>query len=472
MRSSVILATTQLDLARLQFAATSIYHFLFVPVTIGLAVLVAVLQTIWHRRGDEDYLRLTRFFGTLLLINVAVGVVTGLVQEFQFGMAWSSYSRFVGDVFGAPLAVEGLAAFFLESTFLGLWLFGWGRLPKAVHLATIWIVAFGTVLSAAIIMAANSWMQHPVGYRIDPATGRAQLTSIFAVLLNPLFLWAYAHVLLAALVTAAGLMLAVSAWHLKHRSDHDVFRKTARISLVVLLPAAFLVMIVGSELGVSGETYQPMKIAAGEALWNTQQPASFSIFQIGGFSASHPTPSFAIKVPHLLSLLATNSWNGRVPGINEANAQEQRQYGAGDYVPSVFINFWSIRGMAYLAGLEFLLALWGLWALRRSRATVSPWFLRIAIWAVVLPFIMNTLGWVLTEVGRQPWIVQGLQLTSRAVSPSVGATTIAISLVLFVLLYGLMAIIDAALMIRFARKPLGPLPELDEQAVPVPAMTY
>ena len=472
MRSSVILATTQLDLARLQFAATSIYHFLFVPVTIGLAVLVAVLQTIWHRRGDEDYLRLTRFFGTLLLINVAVGVVTGLVQEFQFGMAWSSYSRFVGDVFGAPLAVEGLAAFFLESTFLGLWLFGWGRLPKAVHLATIWIVAFGTVLSAAIIMAANSWMQHPVGYRIDPATGRAQLTSIFAVLLNPLFLWAYAHVLLAALVTAAGLMLAVSAWHLKRRSDHDVFRKTARISLVVLLPAAFLVMIVGSELGVSGETYQPMKIAAGEALWNTQQPASFSIFQIGGFSASHPTPSFAIKVPHLLSLLATNSWNGRVPGINEANAQEQRQYGAGDYVPSVFINFWSIRGMAYLAGLEFLLALWGLWALRRSRATVSPWFLRIAIWAVVLPFIMNTLGWVLTEVGRQPWIVQGLQLTSRAVSPSVGATTIAISLVLFVLLYGIMAIIDAALMIRFARKPLGPLPELDEQAVPVPAMTY
>jgi cytochrome d ubiquinol oxidase subunit I len=472
MRNSVILATTQLDLARLQFAATSIYHFLFVPVTIGLAVLVAVLQTVWHRGGDEDYLRLTRFFGTLLLINVAVGVVTGLVQEFQFGMAWSSYSRFVGDVFGAPLAIEGLAAFFLESTFLGLWLFGWGRLPKAVHLATIWLVAFGTVLSAAIILAANSWMQHPVGDRIDPVTGRAQLTSIFAVLLNPLFLWAFAHTLLAALVTAAALMLAVSAWHLMRHSDHDGFRKTARLSLAVLLPAAFLVMIVGSELGVAGETYQPMKIAAGEALWNTEQPASFTLFQIGGFSASRPKPSFAIKVPHLLSFLATNSWSGKVPGINQVNAQEQQKYGAGDYVPNVFINFWSIRGMAYLAGLEFLLALWGLWALRRSRATVSPWFLRIAVWAVVLPFIMNTLGWVLTEVGRQPWIVQGLQLTRNAVSPSVSAATIAISLVLFVLLYGLMAIIDAALMIRFARQPLGPPPALDEQAVPVPAMTY
>ncbi len=472
MRSSVILATTQLDLARLQFAATSIYHFLFVPVTIGLAVLVATLQTIWHRRGDDDYLRLTRFFGTLLLINVAVGVVTGLVQEFQFGMAWSSYSRFVGDVFGAPLAVEGLAAFFLESTFLGLWLFGWGRLPKRVHLATIWLAAFGTVLSAAIIIAANSWMQHPVGYSIDPATGRAQLTSIFAVLLNPLFLWAFAHTLLAALVTAAALMLAVSAWHLKRRSDHESFRKTARLALAVLLPAALLVMVTGSELGVSAGDYQPMKIAAGEALWNTQQPASFTIFQVGGFSASHPTPSFSIKVPHLLSLLATNSWNGKVQGIDQVNAQEQRQHGAGSYVPSVFVNFWSLRGMAYIAGLEFLLALWGLWALRRSRQTVSPWFLRIAVWAVVLPFLMNTLGWVFTELGRQPWIVQGLQLTRNAVSPSVGAVSIALSLILFVLLYGLMAIIDAALMIRFARKPLGPLPELDEQAVPVPAMTY
>jgi cytochrome d ubiquinol oxidase subunit I len=468
----VVIAVSQLDLARLQFAATTIYHFLFVPVTIGLAFLVAILQTVWHRRGDDEYLRLTRFFGTLLLINVAVGVVTGLVQEFQFGMAWSSYSRFVGDVFGAPLAIEGLAAFFLESTFLGLWIFGWGRLPKGVHLATIWLVALGTVLSAAFIMAANSWMQHPVGYRIDPQTGRAQLTSIWAVLANPLFLWAYAHVLLAALVTGGAFMLAVSAWHLRHHCDAPVFHKTARVALLVLLPAAFLAMGVGSMLGVSGETYQPMKIAAGEALWNTAQPAPFTLVQIGGFTKSDPKPTFALKIPHLLSLLATNSWSGKVLGMNQVDAQYRQQYGPGSYRPNSFIAFWSMRGMAYLAGLQFLLALWGVWLLRRGRLAESRWFLRLALWGVVLPFVMNTFGWILTENGRQPWIVQGLQLTRRAVSPSVSATAIALSLVVFVLLYGIMALVDAALMIRFARRPLGPPPELDEPAASVPAMTY
>jgi len=465
-------AVSQLDLARLQFAATSIYHFLFVPVTIGLAFLVAILQTAWHRRGDEDYLRLTRFFGTLLVINVAVGVVTGLVQEFQFGMAWSSYSRFVGDVFGAPLAIEGLAAFFLESTFLGVWIFGWGRLPKAVHLATIWLVALGTLLSAAFIMAANSWMQHPVGYRISAQSGRAQLTSIWAVLTNPLFLWALGHVLLAALVTGSALMLAVSAWHLRSRSEAHVFRKTARVALLALVPATFFTMFVGSELGVSGETFQPMKIAAGEALWNTAQPASFTLVQIGGFTRTDQTPSFAVKVPHLLSVLATNSWNGKVLGMNQIQAQYERRFGPGDYMPNSFIAFWSIRGMAYLAGLVFLLALWGVWLLHRGTIDGATWFQRIAIWAVIIPFVMNTLGWVLTENGRQPWIVQGLQLTRNGVSPTISVATIGFSLAVFVLIYGVMAIIDAALMIRFARRPLGPPPQLDEHDVPVPAMTY
>jgi cytochrome d ubiquinol oxidase subunit I len=378
----------------------------------------------------------------------------------------------VGDVFGAPLAIEGLAAFFLESTFLGLWIFGWGRLPRGVHLATIWLVALGTVLSAAFIMAANSWMQHPVGYRIDPQTGRAQLTSIWAVLGNPLFLWAYAHVLLASLVTGGALMLAVSAWHLRRRSDPRVFRKTAKVALIVLVPAAFLAMFVGSMLGTTGTTYQPMKIAAGEALWNTAQPAPFTLVQIGGYTAGNPKPSFAIRIPHLLSLLATNSWNGKVQGMNQLNAQQQQQYGPGDYRPNVFVAFWSMRVMAYLAGLTFLLALWGAWLLRRQKAETAKWFLRLAVWAVILPFLMNTAGWILTENGRQPWIVQGLQLTRNGVSPTVSATTIAISLVIFVLLYGVMALVDAVLMIRFARRPLGPLPELDERAVPVPAMTY
>src|SRR4029450_1871927 len=231
------------DLARFQFAMTSIYHFLFVPVTIGLAVLTAVLHTAWYRRRDDGYLRLTRFFGTLLIINVAVGVVTGLVQEFQFGMNWADYSRFVGDVFGAPLAIEGLAAFFLESTFLGLWLFGWGRLPRGVHLATIWLVAIGAAGSAAFIMAANSWMQNPVGY--VERGGRAELNHIWAVLTNPVFLWGSLHVLLAAVVTGSIVMLAVSAWHLRRDSQPELFRRTAGLSLVGRLPVSVVQVMVG-----------------------------------------------------------------------------------------------------------------------------------------------------------------------------------------------------------------------------------
>src|SRR6266496_3210168 len=227
---------TNVDLARWQFAFVTINHFFFVPITIGLAVLTALLQTAWHRSRRDEYLRLTRFFGTLLVINIAIGVVTGLVQEFQFGMDWSAYSRFVGDVFGAPLAMEGLAAFFLESTFLGLWIFGWGRLSKRIHLLTIWAVAIGAALSAAFIMAANSWMQHPVGFSINQQTGRAQLTNIWSVLSNPVFVWAYLHVILAALVTGSVVMLAVSAWHMKRRAGTDVFRKTASLALVVLVP--------------------------------------------------------------------------------------------------------------------------------------------------------------------------------------------------------------------------------------------
>ncbi len=267
---------TNLDLARLQFAATTIYHFLFVPLTIGLAFLVALLQTAWHRKGDDGYLRLTRFFGTLLVINIAIGVVTGLVQEFQFGMNWSAYSRFVGGVFGAPLAMEGLIAFFLESTFLGLWIFGWGRLPRRVHLATIWAVALGAALSAAFIMAANSWMQHPVGYSIDQQTGQAQLSDIWKVMTNPVFVWGYLHVLLASLVTGATVMLAVSAWQLRRNSETAIFHKAASLALIVLAPAALFAVMVGSHLGVIETTYQPMKIAAAEAQWTTCQPCSFS----------------------------------------------------------------------------------------------------------------------------------------------------------------------------------------------------
>jgi len=459
---------SQLDLARLQFAMTSIYHFLFVPLTIGLSFLTALLQTSWHRSGRDEYLRLTRFFGTLLVINIAVGVVTGLVQEFQFGMDWSAYSRTVGDVFGAPLAMEGLAAFFLESTFLGLWIFGWDKLSPRVHLATIWAVALGSAGSAAFIMAANSWMQHPVGYTTNPSTGRPQLDNIWALMTNPVFLRGYVHVLLASLVTAATVMLAVAAWQLRRGSAPDVFRPAARLALVVLAPAIFLAMIVGSELGVTEDKYQPMKIAASEAQWQTCQPCSFSVFQVGGGNADH-NPTKIIEIPHLLSLLATNSWNGKVEGLDSVQAQYVQQYGQGNYVPDVFIQYWAMRVMAYTAGLLFLVSLWGLWLLRRRRLTGSTWFLRLAVWAAALPFIMNTAGWLLTENGRQPWIVQGIQLTKDGVSPSVSTAEVAFSIIAFFVIYAALAVIDVVLMRKYSRREIAPVSDVEE---PIAAMTY
>jgi cytochrome d ubiquinol oxidase subunit I len=459
-----------LDLARLQFASTSIYHFLFVPLTIGLALITAWLQTRWYRSNEPEYLRLTRFFGTLLIINVAVGVVTGLVQEFQFGMNWSGYSRFVGDVFGAPLAMEGLAAFFLESTFLALWVFGWNRLSRRVHLATIWAAAAGGVLSAAFIMAANSWMQNPVGYTINDA-GRAQLTSIGAVLTNPVFLRSFVHVLLASLITAAVVMLGISAWHLRRGSHAPAFDRSARVALMIIVPATMLNLLVGSELGVTEGKFQPMKIAAAEAQWETCQPCSFSLFQIGGGKDDHD-PTKIIEVPHLLSLLATNHLNGEVVGMTELQAQYEQEYGPGDYVPNVFVQYWSMRVMAYLGSLLLLIGLWGLW--RHKRLADSPWFLRVAVWTIPLPFVVNTAGWVLTENGRQPWIVQGLQQTKDAVSPSVSTGAVVVSLIAFITIYGVLAVVGWGLMTRFARRELSddPAPGTSEEEESELAPTY
>ena len=354
----------------------------------------------------------------MLLINVAIGTVTGLVQEFEFGMNWSAYSRFVGDVFGGPLAMEGLAAFFLESTFLGLWMFGWDRLPKRVHLACIWLVAIGAMLSAMFIMAANSWMQHPVGYTTN-SHGQPVLNDIGALFTNPMFTWGYVHVLLASLITGALVMLAVSAWQIrKQPRGRGRSRGRRRSRSIVLLPAILLAMFVGSELGVVETKYQPMKIAAAEAQWNTCQPCSFSAFQVGG-GKKDMTPTKIIAIPHLLSLLATNSWNGQVVGLNQLQQQYVKQYGPGDYIPNVFIQYWSMRVMAYIASLVALLALWGGWLLHRGRLATSRRFLWVATWAVITPFLMNTAGWMLTENGRQPWIVQGLMKTVDANSPSV-----------------------------------------------------
>ena len=457
------------DLARWQFAFTSINHFLFIPITIGLAFLTALLQTAWLRTDREEYLRLTRFFGTLLVINVAIGVVTGIVQEFEFGMNWGAYSRLVGNIFGAPLAMEGLAAFFLESTFLGLWLFGWDKLPRLVHLATIWAVSFGSVLSALFIMAANSWMQHPVGYTM--VNGKPQLNDIWALLTNPVFVWGYSKVLFASLVTGAAVMLAVSAWQLRHGGDKEVFTRSARLALVVMVPAILFTMLIGDELGVIEAKYQPMKIAAAEAQWTTCQPCSFSLFQIGGGNNDH-TPTQILAIPHLLSLLATNHWDGKVTGLDPLQSQYSKQYGPGYYVPNVFIQYWAMRVMAYAGVLVFVLSGWGLWLIRCRKLATSRRFLWVAIWAAVLPFLMNTAGWLLTESGRQPWIIQGIMLTKNGISPTVSTTWIWISLVIFILLYATLATVDLMLMLRYSREQLPPARAEDGIDAPIPAVRY
>jgi cytochrome d ubiquinol oxidase subunit I len=460
------LASTAVDLARIQFATTSLYHFLFVPLTLGLAPLVATMQTLWHRSGDEAWLRLTRFFGTLLLINFAIGVATGLVQEFQFGMNWSIYSKYVGNVFGAPLAIEGLAAFFLESTFLGLWIFGWNRLGPRLHLATIWLATLGTWLSAYFILVANSWMQEPVGYKVE--NGKAVLTSVWSLLTADFALWAFGHTIFAGLTVASVVVFGVSCWHLVRGRDVELFRRAAKLALIVLLPVAAVNLWFGSHFGIYTTKHQPMKIAATEALWDTQQPASFSLFQIGGFTQSDQKPSFSIEVPRLLSFLATGSFKGKVVGMNELQSQEAAQYGSGNYIPPVEAVYWSMRAMAYLGTLVFLVAAVGSFLFWRGLLERTRWFLWTAVVSIAFPFLAALAGWLLTELGRQPWIVQGLLKTSQANSPNVGTTWLALSLAVFIGLYLILGIVDFVLMRRYAR-PDRPVPEAE---LPVPAVTY
>src|SRR6187455_2181209 len=361
-----MVASTVVDLARVQFATTSIYHFLFVPLTLGLAPLVATMQTIWYRTGVDAWLRLTRFFGTLLLINFAIGVATGLVQEFQFGMNWSVYSNFVGGVFGAPLAIEGLAAFMLEATFLGLWIFGWDRLSPRVHLGTIWLAALGSWLSGYFILVANSWMQHPVGYEM--VDGEAQLTSVWALLTNGFALRAYVHTMLAGLIFGSIVMLGVCCWQFLRGRNVELFRKAAMLALIVAVPVTLLQLVVGNRFGEAVTSAQGMKIAASEAQWDTCQPCGFSMFQIGGFTADDPTPNFSITIPKLLSYMATGSFDGQVQGLNQLQKQEQRKYGRGtNYMPNIRVIYWSMRVMAYVGMLMFLVAAVGAFLYRRRK---------------------------------------------------------------------------------------------------------
>jgi cytochrome d ubiquinol oxidase subunit I len=460
------LASTAVDLARLQFATTTLYHFLFVPLTLGLGPLVAIMQTLWYRSGDEAWLRLTRFFGTLLLINFAIGVATGLVQEFEFGMNWSVYSKFVGNVFGAPLAIEGLAAFMLESTFLGLWIFGWNRLSPRLHLATLWIAVAGSWLSGYFILVANSWMQHPVGYKI--VNGEAQLTSVWALLSNGFALRAYVHTMLAGLIFGSIVMLGVCCWHFLRGHDVDLFRKAAKLALIVAVPVTLLQLVVGNRFGEAVTSAQSMKIAASEAQWNTCEPCGFSLIQFGGFSEDDETPAFSITVPRLLSYMATGSFGGEVQGLNQLQSEEESKYGSGNYMPNVRVVYWSMRVMAFTGVLMFMVAALGAWLYWKKKLEQARWFHRIAILSIAFPYIAASAGWVLTEMGRQPWIVQGLLKTSEANSPSVSTAWIAISLGFFIALYLLLGVVDFVLMRRYARPDRPPTRE----ELPEPAVTF
>ena len=460
-------------LARWQFGTTTIYHFLMVPLTIGLALVVAWFQTAWYRTGDEAYLRLTKFFGKLFLINFAMGVVTGIVQEFQFGMNWAGYSRFVGDVFGAPLAMEALVAFFLESTFLGLWIFGWERLSPRVHLATIWAAAVGTTASAYFIIAANSWMQHPVGVRYNPATGRAEMVDIGKVLTNPTTLAAYPHVIAGSLLTAAVFVGGISAWlltrsHLPSVADAAALRRAMRVSIYLTFAAGIAVAVTGDIQAKMMFQQQPMKMASAEGLCHTESGAGLSVFAIGNPGSSCDVQS--LKVPGLLSFMATGSFHGTVEGVNDVNARYQHLYGPGNYVPKIIITYWGFRAMVGFGAIASFGAVIAWWLTRGGRALPRKrWFRRASIAIIATPFLANVAGWVFTEMGRQPWVVapnpKGIPevrlLTRQAASPSVSSPMVAFSLVGFALLYGTLLVIELRLLRRYVEA--GP-----EATMPVP----
>jgi len=444
-----------LTLARWQFGITTVYHFFFVPLTLGLVWVVAGLQTAWYFTGDEVWKRLTKFWGKLFLINFAMGVVTGIVQEFQFGMNWSEYSRFVGDVFGAPLAIEALVAFFLESTFLGLWIFGWDKLPKLAHLAAIWLVAIGSNVSAYWILVANSFMQQPMGYAIR--NGRAEMESFWALISNPHVFVQFPHVITAAMATGAFFVLGISAWHLARAKDdetREAFRRSFRISAAYAFVATIAVSVVGHTQAQYMTRVQPMKMAAAEALWETADPAPMSLFTWG--HEPERRDLFALKLPGLLSFLAHNRFSGEVKGIKNLQAEYEATFGPGDYVPPVMWTYWNFRVMAGAGVLMLLLAAWALWASLRTSFAMSKHLLALLVPAITLPYVANSAGWIFTEIGRAPWIVFGVMRIENGVSPGVSAAEVLLTLVGFTLLYAVLMAADLYLLSKFAKAGIHP----------------
>ena len=459
---------SNVDLARWQFAITTVYHFLFVPITIGLSAIVAWYHTRYVSRKNPDDMRLAKFFGKLFIINFALGLVTGIVQEFQFGMNWSDYSRFVGDIFGAPLAFEALLAFFLESTFLGLWVFGWGRIPERLHAMTMWIVHIGTVLSAYFILAANSFMQNPVGYRFNEETGRAEMADFVAVLTNKVQLVTFPHVVLSAYMVGGAMVMGVALYRMLKSdppADQDMWRRSARLGAVVAIVASLGVIVSGDIQGKIMTEVQPMKMAAAEGLYETQSRAPFSVLSLGTLDGSEATE--IITIPGLLSFLGTGDWNAEIQGINELREIYVAEYG-GDptsivydttFTPIIPLTYWSFRFMMGLGFLTMLAAGAVLWATRGGRVVSSRRWLWVAVLTPLAPVFANSWGWIFTEAGRQPWIVHGLMTVQSGVSPAVSSGEVWTSMIVYTLLYAVLAVVEIRLYLTYIRKGAEPYEE-------------
>ncbi|MCW2619414.1 MAG: cydA [Modestobacter sp.] len=475
-----------LDIARWQFGITTVYHFLMVPLTIGLGILVAVMHTMWVRTDKPEWLRMTRFWGRIYLINFVLGVATGLVQEFQFGLAWSAYSRFVGDVFGSLLALEALLAFFLESTFLGLWIFGWGRIPKKVHLAALWAAVIGSIVSAYFIIAANSWMQHPVGVVSDDATGRPRQVDFLAVLSNNTALAAFSHTIVAALMVAGGALVGIGLWHLRKRKlagapttdvEHAVWRRSVRLGGFVSLAAFVLVAITGDVQGKLMYEQQPLKMSSAEALCETEAPAPFSIFAFGKFGSNECDDVHSFTIPRILSYLAHGDFSTAVPGVNELQAEYSAAYGATypddpsygnlagepiDYTPLLAVTYWNFRLMIGMGMVSAAVGGYALWATRKGRVPTNPVAVYGSLLAIGAPFVANASGWIFTEMGRQPFVVypnpdveradQVYFFTAQAVSPGISAGEVLTSLIALTAVYGALAVVELWLIGRFVRR--------------------
>lgn len=437
-------------LSRLQFASTTIFHFIFVPLSIGLSLLIAIMETMYVVTGNEKYKKMTKFWGHFLLINFAVGIVTGILQEFQFGMNWSDYSRFVGDIFGPPLAVEALLAFFLESTFIGLWIFGWDKLSKKVHLACMWLLAFGTTVSAFWILAANSFMQRPVGYEI--VDGRAEMVDIWALLGNGQLWVEFPHTVLGAFSTGAFLIAGISAYKLLKKQDLSFFKKSFQISIIVALISSLGTAVYGHQQAQYLVDTQPMKMAAAEGLWDTSEdPAPWTVFAMIDTEKKENSAEF--KIPYLLSFLSYSKFEGEVIGMNQLQEQYEKEYGPGNYIPPVKTTFWSFRIMVAAGSLMIVLAMYGLYlSMRKKLDRPNKWFMRMMVGAIFLPVVANASGWIMTEVGRQPWTVFGLMTTEDSVSPSLTGGEVLFSLISFSLVYLVLLFVLVFLFVREAKK--------------------